>query len=169
MKIRASAFLGISVFLVVAAVWLAVPSRNVYGNPWSEQLVHECALADGTRARLYAGDGGGATTAFWYSVTVENGLLAPERQVAFSYSAPTLSELECRDDRIVVSGGDRIIIATSDLKARRDAPLTYWRGKPEITARTWGVIESVRLAVAACLVAVAGWLARKSFRNGNSL
>jgi len=165
MKIRAATFLGAASALLLIAGWLALPSRNVYGNPWAEELKQDCAFSNGTKARLYLGNGG-ATTAYWYTVTVETGLLSPERQVAFSYSEPTLSELECRDDRLVISGGERLVIAASEFADRRDAPLIYWRGKPEIASRTWSVMDSVRLGIAASLVGVAGWLGRKFRRNG---
>lgn len=167
MKVRTASLLGTAFALLLVAAWLTFPSRNVYGNPWFEELKQDCAFSNGTKARLYLGNGG-ATTAYWYTVTVETGLFSPERQVAFSYSEPTLSELECGNDRLVISGGERLVIATSEFADRRDAPLFYWRGKPEIAERTWSVMDSVRLGIAAVLVGIAACLGLRFRRNGNN-
>lgn len=164
LKIRAATFLGAASALLFIACWLALPSRNAYGNPWLEELKQDCAFSNGTKARLYLGNGG-ATTAYWYTVTVETGLFSPERQVAFSYSEPALSEIECRDDRLVISGGEKLVIGASEFADRRNAPIIYWRGNPEVTARTWSVMDSIRLGIATCLVGIAGWLGFR--RNGN--
>jgi hypothetical protein len=169
MRVRAAIPLCIAVFFTVFAVWLVLPGRNMYGNPWSEELKQTCMLPDGTTARLYLGNGG-ATTAFWYTVTVQSGLLSPERQIAFSYSSPAWETLSCGTGVISVSGdGSTITFSPSDLSLRRRSPLTYWRGELEIAQPTWTVIDTARSLAAAASAVAAVWLvvaARRRNRHG---
>jgi hypothetical protein len=159
MRLRAAIPLSIAGCLTVFAVWLALPGRNIYGDPWSEELKQTCTLQDGTTARLYLGNGG-ATTAFWYTVTVERGLLWQERQIAFSYSSPRWDTISCGSSMLSVSGdGTTIAFSPSDLSVRRHSPLTYWRGRSEIGQPTWSVMDTARMLAAAASVAIAVWLA----------
>jgi hypothetical protein len=75
-------------------VWLLLPGRNIAGNPSFEREVRRCRLPDGDLVRLYEGNGG-ATTAFWYTVTHDGGWLSPERQILFSYGSPEVQEIGC--------------------------------------------------------------------------
>lgn len=80
-----------SIWLLVIAVWIVLPGRNIYGNPWMEELVDSCTTSDGTKVRLYVGSG--FLTAFWYSVTTEAGLFSLERQILQSTAALNCTSL----------------------------------------------------------------------------
>jgi hypothetical protein len=75
-------------------LWLLLPGRNIAGNPSFEREIRRCRLPNGDLVRLYEGNGG-ATTAFWYTVTHDGGWLSPERQVLFSYGSPEVKEIAC--------------------------------------------------------------------------
>lgn len=83
--------LGRSIALVAASIltagglYCAAPSRNVAGNPHFETLIDSCTLDPSKAvARLYQGNGG-ATTAFWYTATLDPAGWSPERQIYYSY------------------------------------------------------------------------------------
>lgn len=117
--------------LALLALWLAWPGRNVHGNPSMERLAHDCTLPSGLTARLYEGNGG-ATTAFWYSVTVEGGLFQPERQVFFAYSEPSVERIACQPGEILVVASAGVhTIKEHELSALRKEPVTFWRGERE--------------------------------------
>jgi hypothetical protein len=79
---------------VLLGVWLLPPGRNAAGNPAFEQEIRRCRLPNGDLVRLYEGNGG-ATTAFWYTVTHDGGWWSPERQILFSYGSPEVKEITC--------------------------------------------------------------------------
>ena len=59
----------------------------------------------GTRAlaRLYRGNGG-ATSAFWYSVTFQHHPLGRERQFLFAYHSPAINRIACSREGVHVGG-----------------------------------------------------------------
>lgn len=79
---------------MLLGLWLLVPGRNVAGNPAFEREIRRCRLPTGDLIRLYEGNGG-ATTAFWYTVTHDGGWSSPERQILFSYGSPEVKEITC--------------------------------------------------------------------------
>ena len=85
-------------------IWLLIldlkTSRNYRGNPAFETLKAECVLSGGEKVRLYEGNGG-ATTAYWYTVTFETTSVS-EQQVIFSYAYPTIESLSCEDQQIQI-------------------------------------------------------------------
>jgi hypothetical protein len=114
--------------LLIASGWLLLPSRNAHGNPDMESLIGSCKTSEGVTARLYEGNGG-ATTAYWYTVTLEGNELGREKQVFFSYAEPTPSQVTCNGADVVLS--DKSIeekIAASHFRKMRDSPVVFWSG-----------------------------------------
>ncbi len=89
MSVRTHFRVVFAIWLLVIAVWIVLPGRNTYGNPWMEELVDSCTTSDGTKVRLYLGSG--FLTAFWYSVTTEAGLFSLERQILYQGHCTYLS------------------------------------------------------------------------------
>ena len=118
----------LSLVLLVAGGWLLLPSRNEHGNPDMESLISSCKTTDAVTARLYEGNGG-ATNAYWYTVTLEGEELGREKQVFFSYREPTASRIICNGEDVVVSGEklNERIVASSFAKMRK-SPMQYWSG-----------------------------------------
>lgn len=118
-------------------VWLAVAAccwptgRNpAGGNPDQETLLTTCATG-GWQVRLYEGDGG-ATTAYWSTVTVERPG-RPERQVFFAYADPLVDALVCDDAGVELRAGGALVreLAVGELEALRSQPISLWRGAPQ--------------------------------------
>lgn len=165
MKIKSIKILIVSGLLLAASIWIVVPGRNINGNPSLEEELQTCTFTDGTKATLYQGNGG-ASTAFWYSVTVEKGIFYPERQIAFSYSFPTWENLTCNEDNLDISGN--LKIRTSDFSKYRATPIAIWKGEPEKTPRQWRQLDILRLATSLVLVVVAACLAYYTARNNKT-
>ena len=124
---------AIATFLLSLAIagWLAWPSRNLHGNPDMEELLGCCRTTESVIARLYQGNGG-ATTSFWYSVTLEGDMLGKEKQIFFSYAAPQLQKLECVENTVLIKGeGFSRPIQVTDFQRLRDEPTQFWSGKQE--------------------------------------
>jgi hypothetical protein len=102
-------------FLVALGIaWLdamLLTSRTYqFGDPPFEKLISSCRLAPRSAgvARLYRGNGG-ATTAFWYSVTLQRPRSLVEHQFFYSYRAPVISAMHCdADGQIALVGGDSV-------------------------------------------------------------
>jgi hypothetical protein len=139
--------------LMAAGAWLAVPSRNEYGNPSMEEKMGECTLTGGETIRLYRGSGG-ATTSFWYSVTLEEGLLSREKQILFTYAAPELQSIECRGDELQVVGNSfRTSFAAAQLSDAQKTPRAYWRGELQGVPQTFSSKTILRYLLIMALVA----------------
>lgn len=153
MNFRTTTRFLVSVSLLLFAAWLAYPGRNLHGNPSMEELVQSCT-SGGTTFRLYVGNGG-ATTAFWYTITMDGGFPSREKQVLFSYDTPELSAITCGEQSFVVSSsGGNIPVTAEDLLAFRDTPRAYWRGTIE-TQSHWNPLSILRLVLAAALALAA--------------
>ncbi|PWB68257.1 hypothetical protein C3F09_11995 [candidate division GN15 bacterium] len=150
-------------------MWLLLPTRNKVGNPKSESLIQQCGLPSGAGiVRLYLGDGG-ATTAFWYTVTLDDGPLSFERQIFFSYSEPDICSIECMGDSILLNCNfwtePKIAIPLSEAKTTlRQRPIVYYRGKLMSAAefdRSWHVqqyVVGVYLIICALFLLIRGAL-----------
>ena len=115
--------------LTAIAIWLALPSRNAFGNPSMEEQISSCSTSEGNEIRLYRGNGG-ATTAYWYTVISEGGLFEREKQILFTYSSPEITSIDCEGAALNVSGRAYSAKFSSDqLAVLRQAPHVYWRGK----------------------------------------
>lgn len=138
---------------MATATWLAWPSRNQHGNPDMEELLALCQTDELVTARLYRGNGG-ATTSYWYSVTLEGDALGKEKQILFSYESPVLQAIECVGDDAIVKGAalSKRIEVTAFQQLRRE-PIQFWSGKQEPR----GIQPSRVFALtAAAVVATAG-------------
>ena len=138
---------------MATAAWLAWPSRNQHGNPDMEEFLGSCKTDELVTARLYKGNGG-ATTSYWYSVTLEGDALGKERQVLFSYGSPELQAIECAGDDAIVNGAafSKRLEVTA-FQQLREEPIQFWSGKRE----TRGIQPSRVFALsAAAVVATAG-------------
>jgi hypothetical protein len=133
----------------------AAPARDaVAGNPAMETLLQRCTVpGTSTTIRLYRGNGG-ATTAFWYSLTRER---PGSRETEFwsSYGTPVVTGIACRAGGVELIGERASAVATLTADAiERDLvprPLVYWRGEPRRVSRgdargAWG--DRAQLAVA---------------------
>lgn len=104
-------------------------SRNpAGGNPAMETQLTSCT-AGAWEVRLYRGDGG-ATTAYWTTVTVERPGL-PERQVYFAYGWPLVDAMTCAPDHIELREGTNVVETLQEpaLAGLRDAPVSIWKGE----------------------------------------
>ncbi len=147
MDIRIIFKLLTAIALLLMAAWLAYPSRNIHGNPHMEELVQSCTTPNNIIVRLYTGNGG-ATTAFWYTVTTSKGFLSREKQIIFSYSSPVLSSISCVMDIVTItSSSGNIILTGSELTTLRNNPVSYWRGKTK-ESESWPISEVLSLIFA---------------------
>lgn len=90
----------LALILIASGLYLLLPGRNVFGNPAFEREFQRCSVpGSGEVVRLYEGNGG-ATTAFWYTVTFDEGWLARERQIFFAYGSPEIKRVVCRGDAV---------------------------------------------------------------------
>lgn len=115
--------------LLVASGWLLLPSRNAHGNPDMESLIGSCKTSEAVTARLYQGNGG-ATTAYWYTVTLEGDELGREKQIFFSYREPSPEQIVCNGTDVVVNGGGfKESFAAANFAKMRKSPMQYWSGE----------------------------------------
>jgi len=92
----------LALLLAILGIKLLLPDRNVWGNPQLETLMMQCQIPS-TEAiiRLYQGNGG-ATVAYWYSVTFDNGKFLGEKQIFHTYAYPSIKSIDCRADGVTV-------------------------------------------------------------------
>jgi hypothetical protein len=148
-------------------LWLLLPGRNAAGNPSLEREIRRCNLPNGDLVRLYEGNGG-ATTAFWYTVTHDSGWLSPERQVLFSYGSPEVQEIACGPSGVELTFWDgtektREVLSWERVYGKlRRRPITLRMGervKPEGDPLRW-VGMTVGVALVASSFFVAPWTRR---------
>jgi hypothetical protein len=120
---------ALALALLASDGWLLLPSRNALGNPDMESLIGSCKTSEAVTASLYRGNGG-ATTAYWYTVTLEGDKLGREKQVFFSYREPSPKRIICNGTDIVISGDSfNENIAAANFAKMRNSPMQYWRGE----------------------------------------
>ena len=103
-------FFGLGLILCVLtfvfAFRLLVPGRNWFGNPNSEREIFECSLPNSDAvARLYRGYHSSITGRDWTSVTYQPNQQQSEKQFFYSYGAPFISEVICREDSVFLGFG----------------------------------------------------------------
>src|SRR5688572_20239554 len=98
---RRLALAVIGLLFILGGGWLCIPGRNHV----SETLQSSCRLAEAGTVRFYEGNGG-ATTSFWYSVTVQSGFPWTEQEVFWSYGSPVVTQIACEGDRLTISAED---------------------------------------------------------------
>jgi hypothetical protein len=129
MSLRLYALAGSIAALLAAAVWLMLPGRNVHGNPWLEEPIASCSLPSGVLARFYEGNGG-ATTDYWYTITVRGGGFKSERQIFFAYGLPKIESLECASGEVRLIGeSEHYRLPERAFEALRGEPMSFWRGR----------------------------------------
>jgi hypothetical protein len=124
-------------FMFVLGLYAVVPSRNVRGSPGMERELGRCTLSDGALIRLYRGEGN-ATVAFWYTVTHKPRRWGMERQIVFSYSEPTFSQVTCTSRGLALTDSDEslgVALSTNEARAMRWNPRQYWRGGIQYSKR----------------------------------
>ncbi|MFZ1397612.1 MAG: hypothetical protein WAS33_11965 [Candidatus Promineifilaceae bacterium] len=90
----------------VLAFRLLAPSRNWFGNPNSERKIFECSLPDSEAVvRLYRGYHSSITGRDWTSVTYQLNQQQREKQFFYSYGAPFISEVVCKEDSVFLGFG----------------------------------------------------------------
>ncbi len=161
MQSRKIIFLAIAGVCMAAAIWLAWPSRNFHGNPALERVTAECRTAAGTVVRVYEGNGG-ATSAYWYTVTAQGGFYTPERQVLFAYGSPVIDSLSCGGDGVrLVAQTRTLTMSEADIARLRHEPRTYWRGTEKPLGTQPLTLARYGLAAVLALISVALWVFRR--------
>ena len=123
----------IATIVLGLGIWFLIPGRNIAGNPQSEILIDECvAVESGERIRLYRGDGG-ATVAYWYSLTMDPGMFARERQFFYAYSSPQIDNLRCENGEVTLVGLSQSFSFPVEKIYREmfDRPMILYRGQPD--------------------------------------
>ena len=101
----------LSAFLFVTAFQLLTPSRNWFGNPNSERKVLECSVPDSDAVvRLYRGYHSSITGRDWTSVTYQPNEKQLEKQFFYSYGAPFISEVVCKEEFVFLEFGPKFAI-----------------------------------------------------------
>ena len=154
--------------LAAFALWIAIPGRNVQGNPGMEDEIDRCKTPSGTTFRLYQGNGR-ATTSYWYTLTSEHGIFSREKQIVFSYESPEFRSISCANDQTILAGPQTTMrFGTSELNAMRNTPLSYWRSKQNDASSDIDLLSIIRLGFAALLflwaytLALGNWRSRKT-------
>jgi hypothetical protein len=153
--VRRGASIAIGVLLLTASAWLSVPRR---GHPF-EELRSECRWQDGTRVRSWQGNGG-ATTAFWYSVTTQTSMPWTEREIFFSYSSPIVTSMTCESDGVVIiADGTAWTLKATDLLSNQPRSLQFDHGQQTsgFARGNWGPTDIVRTVVGVVGVFGSGW------------
>jgi hypothetical protein len=115
-------------------IYLLLPARNLFGNPADERELQHCNLADGAEVRLYEGNGG-ATVAYWYTVTHSRGWREPERQIFYAYGYPEIRGIACRPGAVALtlsddSGERQELLSLAQIRRElRHRPVTLSRGE----------------------------------------
>lgn len=147
-----------SVFLLVTAFRLLAPSRNWFGNPNSERKVLECSVPDSDAiVRLYRGYHSSITGRDWTSVTYQPGEKQLEKQFFYSYGAPFISEVVCKEEFIFLGFGPNFAItyefSISEIETRltrRPEGLRY--GEHEVAVMQ--PVRMLEISLALALLAV---------------
>ncbi len=150
--------------LTAFALWIAIPGRNVQGNPGMEDEIDRCTTPSGTTFRLYKGNGG-ATTSYWYTLTSKSGIFSREKQIVFSYDSPEFRSVSCTDDQTILSGHKTTIrFGTSELIAMRNTPVSYWRSQQNDAPSAIDLLALIRYGFAALLLLWAWWLVLRNWK-----
>ncbi len=159
---------GLGALVLVGGAWLCVPGPS----HTFETLQATCQVGDRATVRLYEGNAG-ATSSFWYSVTVQTGGPWTERQVFLANGFPVVTHIACDREGVGISAeGMTWSVAVASVEQGPSTPIQYNRGTPTTGFRTgiWGPPEVTRTIVGG--IACAGGVAllvvafRRRRRNG---
>jgi hypothetical protein len=135
-----------------------------------EEMLSSCKTSELVTARLYQGNGG-ATTSYWYSVTLEGDALGREKQVLFSYALPRLQRVECIEDAVFVRGESFFSkLEVTQFETLREQPTQFWSGKQVARgaqpSRLFAIAAAATVAaVGVAVVLLAPVMSRRRARN----
>ena len=114
--------------------WLAFSGRGVLGHlPGAETVIDSCQSSRGETIRLYEGNLG-ATTAYWYRVTLQSSFFATERRFFQAYSRPVIESVDCLEDSVALRGPHgrtEFTFSLSQVSSQLLAePLSFYYGEP---------------------------------------
>lgn len=155
----------LALLLAILGVKLLLPDRNVWGNPQFETLMMQCQIPS-TEAiiRLYQGNGG-ATVAYWYSVTFDDGKFPGEKHIFYAYAYPSIKSIDCRADRVAVLADEQKFNFTIEQIKNKliNQPIGFYRGEPKQKA-----IQPLRilmLSFGVLLELISVWILIRSFKQ----
>jgi hypothetical protein len=146
-RVRRAPSIAIGIMLLAGSAWLCMPRRS---HTFAE-LRSQCRWRDGVTVRFWEGNGG-ATTAFWYSVTVQPGMPWTEREVFFSYSNPVVASVTCEPEGIVVTAnGTALTLKAVDLLSDPPSSLQFDHGEQttDFPRDNWRPTDIARTAIGA--------------------
>jgi hypothetical protein len=95
-------FLAAGALLSVWGAWLAIPRQS----HTFEALQSSCPLASGAVVRLFLGNGG-ATTGYWFSVSIQTGGPWSEEYIFNAEPPPALKAIKCEGSVLQIVGSDQ--------------------------------------------------------------
>jgi hypothetical protein len=117
-------------------------------------------LSSGSVVRLFEGNGG-ATTAFWYSVTVQPGGPWTEREAFLAYSEPVVTGISCQGETIEVRPADGAWrIDAASFERGTLVPVRYWRGEESPAPECDGMsaVDWLRMSFGLCVLLAGVWV-----------
>jgi len=165
---RKASALILGLIALTLAIWgvkLLLPERNVFGNPQSETLMTQCQMhSTGATVRLYQGNGG-ATVAYWYSITFWQGKFSREKQIFYTYGFPRIKSIACRNDRVAVLTDEQTFNLTLEQITNKliDQPIGFYKGQEQKAS-----IQPLRvltLIFGIFLELISFWILRRSLKQ----
>lgn len=155
----------LALLLAIWGVKLLLPDRNVWGNPQLETLMMQCQIPS-TEAviRLYQGNGG-ATVAYWYSVTFDNGKFPTEKQIFHTYAYPSIQSIDCRPDEVTVLADEQSwTFSIKEIKNQLiNQPIGFYRGEPQ--QKSIQPLRILTLSFGVLLELISVWILSRSFKQ----
>lgn len=155
----------LALLLAIWGVKLLLPDRNVWGNPQLETLMMQCQIPS-TEAviRLYQGNAG-ATVAYWYSVTFDNGKFPTEKQIFHTYAYPSIQSIDCRPDEVTVLADEQSwTFSLKEIKNQLiNQPIGFYRGEPQ--QKSIQPLRILTLSFGVLLELISVWILSRSFKQ----
>jgi hypothetical protein len=148
--------------LVLWGTWLALPRHS----HTFEDLESSCRLRPGTLVRFFMGNGG-ATTAFWYSITVQPGAPWTEREVFHSYREPVVTAMVCHGETVSVSSATRTWVLDSKLLDQEGSAAEYWRRRDNLISVREGLatLDKFRIVFGICVLLGGAFVIKRNVRQ----
>ncbi|WP_044207416.1 hypothetical protein [Coleofasciculus chthonoplastes] len=164
-KVSALAQCILALVLAIWGVKLLLPDRNVWGNPQFETLMMQCQIPS-TEAiiRLYQGNGG-ATVAYWYSVTFDHGKFPGEKQIFHAYAYPSIQSIDCHTDGITVFTDEQDFNLTLEQIKNQliKQPIGFYKG--ELQQKSIQPLRILTLSSGVLLESISVWILSRSFKQ----
>ena len=155
----------LALVLAILGVKLLLPDRNVWGNPQFETLMMQCQIPS-TEAiiRLYQGNGG-ATVAYWYSVTFDYGKFLGEKQIFYAYAYPSIQSIDCRADEVTVLADEQSwTFSLKEIKNQLiNQPIGFYKG--ETQQKSIQPLRILTLSFGVLLELISVWILSRSFKQ----